>query len=305
MDNKRYYTLDRAFKERYGKKVFKVPLNGDFTCPNRDGVKAYGGCTFCSPSGGADFNAPASLPLAEQYRRVVEMLEKKWPDACTIPYFQANTNTYAPIGALKKLYDEALSLDKRIVGLHVATRCDALDEEKASLLATYAAQTDLTVELGLQTINEQTARRINRGHDLSCVEQAVGMLKSRGIPTVLHLINSLPGDTREDMLRAAEYVNALDVEGVKIHMLHVMENTPIADSYRAGEFDLLDLDSYVEVVIAQLERLHRDIVIHRLTGDAPRETLIAPQWTAKKFVVLNEIDKRMRQLDTYQGRLAP
>ncbi len=298
---KRYRTLSDTMKNRFGKKVFKVPLNGGFTCPNKDGTKGEGGCIYCSPSGSGDFNADYRLPLEKQYETVKKKLLKKWPDAYTMPYFQANTNTYKPVGALRKLFEEALTLDENIVGLSVATRCDALSEEKIDLLDELNDRTYIQLELGLQTVNPRTAALINRGHDLKCFDDAVGKLRKRGIDVVVHIINGLPFENEDDMLRTIEHLNSLDIQGLKIHMLHVMKHTPLEDMYQEGIFKLLTRAEYVDITVKQIERLNPDVVLHRLTGDAPKETLIAPAWTAKKFVVMNEIDKLLRKKDTYQG----
>jgi len=298
---KPYRTLNQTLRERFGKKVFKVPLNGDFTCPNRDGTKAVGGCIFCSEKGSGDFNAEKSLPLKAQFDTLKKGLLKKWPNSLTMPYFQANTNTYKDVGTLRGLYSEALSLDESVVGLAVATRCDALEEEKIDLLAEVNNRTYLQVELGLQSVHEKTADFINRAHDLRCFDDAVKRLRNHGIEVVVHIINGLPGEDAEMMLQTVEHLNNLDIQGVKIHMLHVLEDTKLAELYRRNEFSLLTREEYVDITVRQIERLRPDIVIHRLTGDAPKDRLIAPKWTLKKFVVINEIDKLLRKKNTHQG----
>ncbi len=302
--DKRYHTLDAFFKEKFGSKVFKVPLDARFTCPNKDGTKGVGGCIYCAEGGGGA-GSDKTLPLREQYAATKARLLAKWPTAKTIPYFQANSNTYAAAERLKRLYHEALSLDDDIVGLAIATRPDCLEEETLDLLENLNKKTCLQVELGLQTIHEETAERINRGHDLACFEAALHALRKRDIDTVVHIINGLPGESAADMIDTARYLAKKDIRGVKIHMLHVLQNTPLEKLHEQGAFDLLTRDEYVDIVVRQLELLPWDVVIHRLTGDAPKELLVAPRWTLKKFVVLNGIDKRMRKEDTWQGRKYP
>ncbi len=298
---KPYRTLNETLRKRFGKKVFKVPLNGDFTCPNRDGTKAWGGCVFCSASGSGDFNAPKTLPLKQQFENVKKGLQKKWPDSYTMPYFQANTNTYKDVSTLRSLFTEAVSLDESVVGLAVATRCDALEDEKVELLAEMNERTPVQVELGLQTIHEETAIKINRAHTLRCFDDAVKRLRKRGIEVVAHIINGLPGENEEMMLQTIDHLNKLDIQGVKIHMLHALKGTELAKMTGRNEVRLLTRKEYVDITVKQIERLRPDIVIHRLTGDAPKNQLIAPKWTLKKFVVLNEIDKLLRKKNTHQG----
>ncbi|QMS84319.1 TIGR01212 family radical SAM protein [Candidatus Xianfuyuplasma coldseepsis] len=298
---KPYNTLNAYYRHTYGKKVFKVSLNGDFTCPNKDGTSGVGGCTFCSQSGSGDFAGDKKLPLAQQFQTIKAMMHQKWDDAYYIAYFQANTNTYADVTRLKTLYDEALSLDSNIVGLSIATRCDALDDTIYDLLETYHNQTDLIVELGLQSIHDKTAEYINRGHDLDCFTKAVTELRKRGIAVVVHIINGFKTETKEDMLQTIDYINTLDVQGIKIHLLHIMKHTAMGREYQRNPFPILSREAYVDIVCDQIERLHPDIIIHRLTGDSPKDVLLAPLWSLKKFVVMNEIDKELRHRGTYQG----
>ncbi len=298
---KRYRTLSETYKRKFGRKVFKVPLDGGFTCPNKDGTKGTAGCIYCSPSGSGDFTAGRTVAIKRQFETVKARLNDKWPDAFTMPYFQANTNTYAPIEVLRPMFEEAMTLDESVVGIAVATRCDALDEAVGDLLETLNAIKPVQVEIGLQTIHEKTAEWINRGHDLKCFDEAVRMLKQRGLEVVVHIINGLPGESESDMLETIGHLNRLGIDGVKIHMLHIMEKTALAKVYREKPFHLLTLAEYADITVKQIERLNPDTVIHRLSGDAPKDTLIAPKWTLKKFVVMNEIDKLLRKKDTYQG----
>ncbi len=303
-NNKRYYTMNQFLKERFGKKVFKVSLNAGFTCPNKDGTKGTGGCIFCSPSGSGDFAGDVKDDLRQQFESIKTMMHNKWPDAYYIPYFQANTNTYAPVGILRPLFEAALDFDENVVGLAIATRADALDENVLDLLEALGEKTYLQVELGLQSMHETTARMINRGHTLDAFDRAVKALRKRGINTVVHIINGLPGETEAMMLATAEYLNTLDIQGVKIHMLHIVQNTALAAMYEKDPFLLLSLDAYVRITTRQIELLDETIVIQRVTGDADKHTLIAPLWTLKKFVVMNAIDKLMKEKNTRQGVLA-
>jgi radical SAM protein (TIGR01212 family) len=299
---KRYNTLSAYYKHKYGKKVFKVSLDGGFTCPNKDGSKGTKGCIYCSEQGSGDFAGNKHLPIQTQFSMVKSKLLNKWPDAYTIAYFQANTNTYKPINALKALYDAALTADPSIVGLNIGTRCDALNDEIYDLLASYNKKTDLTVELGLQSIHEKTSQFINRQHSLQCVETAVHELRKRDIDVVIHIINGFHIESKEDMLETVRYVNTLDIQGIKIHLLHIMKKTLLGKMYLKHPFKLLTLEEYKDIVCDQLEILRDDIIIHRLTGDAPKDLLIAPKWSLKKFVVMNEIDKEMRRRNTCQGQ---
>lgn len=298
---KRYHTYNKYLKARFQKKVFKVPLNGHFTCPNKDGSKGLKGCIYCSPSGSGDFAGNPLDDLKTQFQKIKARLSKKWPDAYTIAYFQANTNTYKPEPILRELFYHSLTLDSSIVGLSIATRCDALDDEKIALLSELNQTTYLQVELGLQSIHDKTSTFINRGHDLVCFENAVTELRAKGIDVVVHIINGFPIETKDDMIATTDYLNTLDIQGIKIHMLHVMKDTLLGYMYERDPFEMLSLEAYVDIVVTQIERMNPNCIIHRVTGDSPSTQLLAPAWTKKKFVVMNEIDKLMRQRDSYQG----
>jgi radical SAM protein (TIGR01212 family) len=298
---KRYHTYNNYLKERFQKKVFKVPLNGHFTCPNKDGTKGLKGCIYCSPSGSGDFAGDPLDDLQTQFQEGKARLLKKWPDAYTIAYFQANTNTYKPEPILRELFYKSLTLDPSLVGLSIATRCDALDDDKIALLSALNKETYLTVELGLQSIHDKTSTFINRGHDLDCFETAVTKLRAEGIDVVVHIINGFPIETKDDMIATTDYLNTLDIQGIKIHMLHVMKHTLLGYMYTKDPFELISLETYVDIVVTQIERMNPAVIIHRVTGDSPSDQLLAPTWTKKKFIVMNEIDKRMRKRDTYQG----
>ncbi|MFU8792844.1 MAG: TIGR01212 family radical SAM protein [Acholeplasmataceae bacterium] len=298
---KHYVTLHNYYLHRYNKKVYKIPLNGGFTCPNIDGTVARGGCTFCSFMGSGDFAGDKKKSLKEQFETIKHMMQQKWDEGDYIVYFQANTNTHAPLHRLKELYEEAIQLDPNIRMLSIATRPDVLPDDVIDYLGELNTRMPLQVELGLQTIHEKTSLIINRAHDLKCFDDAVLRLRSKGIEVVVHIINGLPYETKEMMVETVKHINTLDVQGIKIHMLHLMEKTKMGHDYLKNPWPMLSLEDYVDVVTTQIGWLRKDIVIHRLTGDAPAHMLIAPHWTKKKFVVSNEIDKCLRKLDLYQG----
>ena len=301
LDNKRYYTLNCYYKNKYGKKVFKVSLNGGFTCPNIDGTVGKRGCIYCSVKGSGDFAGDVNKDIVTQFNEVKEIMLKKWPDALYIGYFQANTNTYASVDKLKSLFEPILKQDN-VVGLNIATRSDAINDEVLDYLIDLNNRCDLVVELGLQSIHEKTLKFIRRGHDLKNFEDTFYRLKKAGIKVVVHIINGLPYETKEMMIETVRYLNKLNIDGIKIHMLHVIKNTDLEEIYYKDQFHILTRDEYIDIVINQLEELNENIVINRITGDPVKEDLIEPKWLLKKFVVLNEIDKEMVRRDTYQGR---
>jgi len=299
--NKRYYTLDYFYKEKFGCKVSKVSLNAGFTCPNKDGTKGYGGCIFCSKSGSGDFAGDPRCDVVSQFMTIKKMMDNKWKDALYIGYFQANTNTYAPVSVLKEKYEAILDLEN-VVGLSIATRCDAISDECLDYLDDLNKRCFLTVEVGLQTIHDETSKFINRGHSLKEFEDMVRKLRERNISVVVHIMNGLPGETREMMMETVRYLSTLDIQGVKIHMLHIIKNTRLADIYEKNPFPLLTRDEYIELVCDQLEVLPEHFVIHRLTGDPDRDELIAPEWTIRKIDVLNGVDKLLAKRDSCQGK---
>ncbi len=296
--NKRYYTWDYYLRQKYGGKVFKVGLDAGFSCPNIDGARGRGGCTYCSYA----FRRQSPEDLLIQYRQVQETLHHKWPEAVRyIPYFQANTNTYAPLPELKAKYEAVLS-EPGVVGLAIATRADALPEDVCDYLEELSHRTDLMVELGLQTIHDPTARHINRGHTTAEFYEGYEKLRKRGIPVCIHLIDGLPGENRGMMLETARAVAALQPFSVKIHLLHVLKGTPMAEEYRLGGFQTMEMEEYCETVADQLELLPPGTVIQRVTGDGLKEELIAPLWSLKKFVVMNTIDKELYRRNSWQGK---
>lgn len=300
--NKRYHTLDYFYKEKFKEKVFKVSLDAGFTCPNIDGTVGHGGCIYCSKKGSGDFAGNKNEPIETQFETIKSVMLHKWPKAKYIGYFQAHTNTYAPVDKLKEIYEKILNKEN-VVGLNIATRPDAITDECLEYLKELNKKTYLTIELGLQTTNPNTAKLINRCHTLSCFEEMVKKLRQENINVVVHIINGLPYETKEDMLNTVKYLNTLDIQGIKIHMLSILKDTAIEELYKKEKFPLLTKDEYIDIVISQLELLRKEIVIHRITGDPKIDDLIEPDWLTKKFCVLNDIDKEMVRRNTYQGKL--
>ena len=299
-DNKRYHTLNYFNKHKFNSKVFKVSLNAGFSCPNIDGTVGYGGCIYCSKSGSGEFAGNIEDNILKQFDSVKKVMLNKWPDAKYIGYFQARTNTYAPVDELKKVYEPILKQDG-VVGLNIGTRADAISDECLDYLSDLNNRCFLTVELGLQTIHEETTKLINRCHSLDCFYEMVNKLRERNINVVVHIINGLPGETKEDMIDTVKYLNKLDIQGIKIHMLSILKDTPLEKYYNDHGFHVLTKDEYVDIVVEQLEYLRPEIVIHRITGDPKIDDLIEPKWLVKKFCVLNDIDKEMVKRDIYQG----
>lgn len=299
LDNKRYHTWNYHLQSLFGEKVFKVALNGGFTCPNLDGSKGTGGCTYCL-SGSGDFAGDPTHEIVRQFDEVRLRMHKKWPNAKYIAYFQANTNTYAPRKELEEKFEPVLKRPG-VLGLSIATRADCLEEDVLEYLSELNERTYLMVELGLQSIFDETGERINRCMNYAEFLAGYSALKARGIRTCVHLILGLPGETHEMMLESAKTVAALNPECVKLHLLHILKGTKMAEQYARGEFETMTLKEYVNTVVDCLEYFSEETVMQRLTGDGGRDSLIAPLWSLKKFVVLNEIDKEMVRRDTYQG----
>lgn len=297
--NKRYYTMDYHMRRVFGKKACKVPIDGGFTCPNRDGTKGVGGCTFCSASGSGDFTAGRSHSITEQITIGAQMMRKKWKDAVLIPYFQAYTSTYAPLDILKKRFEEALS-HPEASGICIATRPDCISPEIALYLKELAKNHFVMIELGLQTTFDETAEKINRCYTYAEFLKAYRMLD--GLFVCIHLINGLPGESAEMMLENARKVASLNPQAVKIHLLHIIKGTKMANEYLNGELEVMSLEEYVRVVCNQIEVLSPDTVIERVTGDGAKDTLLAPVWSLRKLVVQNEIDKLLFARDSFQGK---
>lgn len=300
---KRYHTWNSHLRQVHGQKIFKVALDGGFTCPNRDGQITTGGCTFCSARGSGDFAGNRRDDLVKQFQDVKSKMHEKWPDAKYIGYFQAFSNTYAPVEELREMYETVLE-QEGVVGLSIATRPDCLPDDVVEYLAELNQRTYLWVELGLQTMHEETADLINRAHDFQCFLDGVEKLRKRGIRTCVHIIHGLPGETREMMLQTLEACAKMDIQGIKIHLLHLLRNTPMMKQYEQGLIQFMSKDEYVQLVIDSLEILPPDVTIHRITGDGPPDLLIGPMWSMKKWEVLNEIDAELARRNTWQGKYA-
>lgn len=301
--DKRYHTWNVHLRETFGTKVFKVALDGGFTCPNRDGKVATGGCTFCSARGSGDFAGNRRDDLVQQFHQVKDRMHKKWPDAKYIGYFQAFSNTYAPVEECRQMYETILE-QKDVVGLSIATRPDCLPDEIVEYLSELNKRTYLWVELGLQTIHEHTSVLINRGHDFSCFLTGLEKLRKHGIRTCVHIIHGLPGESEPEMLETVQACAEMDIQGIKIHLLHLLKNTPMVKQYEQGLLTFLDKETYVKLVVDSLELLPPDVIIHRVTGDGPPDLLIGPMWSLKKWEVLNAIDEELIRRDSWQGKKA-
>lgn len=300
--NKRYYTYDYYLRRRFGAKVAKIPLDIGLTCPNIDGRCGVGGCIYCSGRGSGDFAESPLLPIEEQYRLTREKLSSKWSTERCIAYFQAHTNTYAPLEFLKDSFERALLLDG-VVGINIATRADCLERDVCEYLADLAERTVLTVELGLQSSSDKTAEIINRGHTYADFLDGYRRLReaSDKIEICVHIIFGLPGESREDMMKTVSDVAALEPDQVKIHLLHVLKNTEMARIYERGEYTPLKKDEYVALVADAIELLPPDTVVARLTGDGMADDLLAPDWSRKKVAVINDIDKLLYSRSSWQG----
>lgn len=298
---RRYYALDYYLKEVYHKKMYKLSLNGGCTCPNRDGTCGTRGCIFCSEGGSGDFAADVHLSIKEQLAAGKKQVSRKYHGNRYIAYFQAFTNTYAPISHLRAIFTEALS-DPEVAILSIATRPDCLNGEVLSLLDELNQQKPVWIELGLQTIHPDSARFIRRGYELSVFEEAVKQLREKDIAVIVHVILFLPGESEADMLETIEYLNAQPIQGIKLQLLHILENTDLAAIYRETPFPVPDMETYFQVLGTCVCRLRPDIVIHRLTGDGPKSLLIAPLWTGNKRLVLNSLQKYFREEDIWQGK---
>lgn len=298
--DKRYNSLNYFLREKFGEKVFKISLDAGFSCPNRDGKVSSGGCIFCSARGSGDF-AGCGEDLVKQFNDIKNMMNKKWKEGKYIPYFQAYTNTYAPVDELREKYYSVLDLEG-VVGMAIATRPDCLGDDVLDLLSEINKKKYLWVELGLQTMHEDTAKLINRGCGLETYVEAVEKLKERNIDVVTHVILGLPGEDKKRMLETVEFVAKTNTQGIKLHLLHLMKGTKMVELYETGELKFLEMDEYVDLVVDSIERLPETMVVHRMTGDSPRNLLIGPMWSLKKWEVLNAIDRRFIERDTWQGK---
>ena len=301
--NKRYYTYDYYLKQTFGGKCAKIPIDGGFTCPNIDGRCGVGGCIYCSSRGSGDFAESASLSVSEQYRLTREKLSSKWSVERCIPYFQAHTNTYAPIAVLREKFEEAMGLDG-VVGMNIATRADCLEDDTVEYLAELAERTVLTVELGLQSAHDKTAELINRGHTYAEFVEGYNRLRSASekINICVHLIFGLPDESDEMMLESVKAVAALRPEQIKLHLLHVLASSRLGEIYQSGGYQPLERERYISLVVRALELLPPETVVARLTGDGMADDLLAPEWSRRKVSVINDIDKMLYERGSYQGK---
>jgi uncharacterized protein len=303
-DDKRYLTWNYHLREQFGHKVFKVALDGGFDCPNRDGTVAHGGCTFCSAAGSGDFAGDRAKDLDTQFNEVKEKMHQKWKDAKYIAYFQAYTNTHAPVHILREKFETVLK-QEGVVGLSIATRPDCLPDDVVEYLAELNERTYLWVELGLQTVHERTSLLINRAHDYQCYIEGVKKLRKFGIRICTHIINGLPLESYDMMMETANEVAKLDVQGIKIHLLHLLKGTPMIKQYEKGMVQFLSLNEYVSLVCDQLEILPPDMIIHRITGDGPIDLMVGPMWSVNKWGVINAIDAELKRRNSWQGKYHP
>lgn len=298
--NKRYHTLDYHYRQLFNSKISKISLNAGFTCPNIDGTVGTGGCIYCSNLGSGDFAGKKEDDLVTQFYSIKNIIDKKWKNTKYIGYFQAHTNTYAPLNILKEKYETILNIEN-VVGLSIATRPDAIPNDVLNYLEELSKKTYLTIELGLQSIHPKTSIFINRCHTLECFEECVKKLRKRNINVVVHIINGLPYETKDMMIETIKYLNTLDIQGIKIHMLHILKNTKLEKIYKEKPFKVLTKEEYIDIVCDELEYLRPDIVIHRITGDPDQDDLIEPSWLDKKLCILNDIDKELEKRASYQG----
>ncbi len=297
----RINTLNHHYRQIFGEKIYKLSLDGGFTCPNRDGTIGYGGCIFCSAGGSGEFAADKNLSVKDQITAAKDIFTAKNTGKKYIAYFQAFTNTYAPVSYLRKIYYEALEMEE-IAGISIGTRPDCLPDEVLDLLKEINQFKPVYLELGLQSCHDSTAKFIRRGYPTSVFKQAVLKSKQAGLNVVCHIILGLPGETKEHIFETIKYLNKLPIDGIKMSMLHVLKDTELAAYYDATGFPVFEQDEYIDLVIDCLERLRKDIVIHRMTGDGPKDLLIAPLWSLNKRAVLNGIQKKLKERNTWQGR---
>lgn len=300
-NGKPYHSFDYMLKERFGEKIYKVALDAGMTCPNRDGTLGSRGCIFCSAGGSGDFAGSRQDSITQQIEKQAASIRQKRGVAKFIAYFQAYTNTYAPVNYLRKIYTEAIS-HPDIVAISIGTRPDCLDADILQLLDELNQKKPVWVELGLQTIHEATAQYIRRGYPLSCFEQAVSELRKRNLDVIVHTILGLPGESKNNILSTIEYLNHQDIQGIKLQLLHVLKGTDLAEDYLAGKFQVYSMEEYLELVIDCLEHLNPEIVIHRLTGDGTKDLLIAPLWSSAKRTVLNTLHRECKLRHAFQGK---
>lgn len=302
-DEKHYVTLNNYLRNRFGTKVFRISLNAGLSCPNRDKSPNNIGCLYCSSNLSGDFAGKKEDSFTNQFNSIKKVMENKWHDGLYIAYLQAGSNTYASIETLREIYNEVISLDEKIVVLSIATRPDCINEEIVTLLNEISKKVELWIELGFQTANDIIKDKLNIGYNNSNFEYSMRLLNDNNIPVIVHIINGLPEDTEDGMINTIKYLNQFKISGIKIHMLHILKNTPLGDIYLNKPFKVLSKDEFIDISVKQLRLLNPNVVVHRITGDPDKENLIEPTWVLKKFVVLNDIDKLMRKEKYYQGDL--
>ena len=298
---KRFYSLNEYCKQYFGGKVYRLSLNGGMTCPNRDGSLGYGGCIFCSEGGSGDFAANYQVSISAQMQEAKARIQKKTDCNKFIAYFQAYTNTYAPIEHLRRIYTEAI-LEPDVVALSIGTRCDCLSDEVLDLLEELSKIKPIWIELGLQTIHNSTHKSLNTHTTVEQFDIIVQKLHTRGIPVITHIILGLPNESKEMMKETIAHIASLPISGIKLQLLHILKGTALADLYEAKPFPLFELEEYCDFIVDCIELLPPTMVIHRLTGDGPRNLLLAPLWSTDKKRVLNTIEKRLKERDTWQGK---
>ena len=302
LDNKRYHTFNYYLKTKYNCKVAKVILDAHLTCPNIDGTKGNGGCTYCSNSGSGDSNFCNNKSIIEQYNINKEVMNKKWPNDLYIPYFQSHSNTYTSLDNLKEMLKPFIN-NKEVAEISLATRCDCLNDEIINYLNELTNIKPIWVELGLQTSNDNTEKYLNRCYSFKDFKDTINKLSKTNIKVCIHIIDGLPFEKEKDMLQTIKDINHLPFHAIKIHMLHILKGTKMEEIYNKEHFHLLERDEYIDIVVKQLELLNENIIIERLTSDPIGETLLEPKWLTNKTTILNDIDKLMVKKDTYQGKL--
>ena len=301
LDNKRYHTFNYYLKSRYDTKVAKVILDGHFTCPNRDGSKGYCGCIYCSAKGSGDANASIREDVLTQYADNKQVMDRKWPNGLYIPYFQSFSNTYGPLDRIREMLEPFMDMDE-VCEISLATRCDCLEEETVKYLDSLCQRKPVWLELGLQTSNDRTGQFLNRCYSFDDFTEALERLAATRIRVCVHVINGLPYESREDMLKTVADISHLEFSAIKIHMLHILKDTALSRLYEKDPFPLLTRDEYIETVVRQLELQRPEVIIERLTGDPLKDELIGPQWLLNKTTILNDIDKLMVRENTWQGK---
>ena len=300
-NEKRYHTFNYYLKTKYNCKVSKVLLDAGFTCPNRDGSKGYGGCIFCSEKGSGDSNIALGEQILKQYQKNKKIMDNKWPNSLYIPYFQSYSNTYGPLDKIKDMLEPFLHLDE-VCEISIATRCDCLNDETINYLNEISNIKPIWLEMGLQTSNNKVGEILNRKYTFEEFKDCLNKLAKTNIKVCVHVLDGLPFETKQDMLQTIKDINHLPFDGIKIHMLHIIKDTKLADMHNTNHYELISRDEYIGLVVKQLELLRPEVVVQRLTGDPIKDDLIEPEWLLNKTTILNDIDKLMRKLDTYQGK---